>query len=164
MHSIAALQFFGLYPNSILVSTIMQKIQADTSTGTAKKDKTKVPVPRETNTHFQKKKKKKKKRTKATKKSTRSSPPAMRPPFWSCLRCRSLAVFWGVENLKKWKKRKQRHGINTPQTEEKEEYEHFLRWRWTSEKKLFKVENNSLELTRIFKENIMTDCEREKKV
>ena len=28
----------------------------------------------------------------------------------------------------------------------------------------FKVENNSLELTRIFKENIMTDCEREKKV
>ena len=29
---------------------------------------------------------------------------------------------------------------------------------------IFKVENNSLELTRIFKENIMTDCEREKKV
>ena len=29
---------------------------------------------------------------------------------------------------------------------------------------LFKVENNSLELTRIFRENIMTDCEREKKV
>ena len=30
--------------------------------------------------------------------------------------------------------------------------------------KFFKVENNSLELTRIFKENIVTDCEREKKV
>ena len=29
---------------------------------------------------------------------------------------------------------------------------------------ILKVENNSLELTRIFKENIMTDCEREKKV
>ena len=28
----------------------------------------------------------------------------------------------------------------------------------------FKVENNSLELTRIFKENIKTKCEREKKV
>ena len=28
----------------------------------------------------------------------------------------------------------------------------------------FKVENNSLELTRIFKENIMTDCEHEKKL
>ena len=31
-------------------------------------------------------------------------------------------------------------------------------------KMFFKVENNSLELTRIFKENILTDCEREKKV
>ena len=30
--------------------------------------------------------------------------------------------------------------------------------------KFFKMENNSLELTRIFKENIMSDCEREKKV
>ena len=29
--------------------------------------------------------------------------------------------------------------------------------------KSFKVENNSLELTRIFKENIMTNCERERK-
>ena len=31
-----------------------------------------------------------------------------------------------------------------------------------TKKLTFKVENNSLELTRIFKENIMTDCEREK--